>query len=301
MRRIVGQQPEQVEEVGRIGRRQILDPAEERRVAHFDGDEQHLVEREEHRDLQGDGKTAGDRVDLLLLVDLHHLLLLLHLVVGIALLQRGQLRLHRFHLRHRGVGLVGEREEQQLHQHRHQQDRDAEIADQVVEEVQRQEHRLGDEVEPAPVDQEIEVVEPELLVVAAETAERKIDADDAGFLGAGEQPRIGAAGAADRDGLRILQIVGLVGPDGADQIGREPRLQLRVGVGQQRRGPVFVGDAEPAVGDLEADRLGVVDLLVAVFLQALVAEIADQAFVQDVIAGDLRACRAARSARTDTA
>ena len=66
------------------------------------------------------------------------------------------------------------------------------------------------------------------------------------------------------------------------------RLQLRVGVRQQRRGPVFVGDAEPAVGDLEADRLGVVDLLVGIFLQALVAEIADQAFVQDVVAGDLR-------------
>jgi len=39
---------------------------------------------------------------------------------------------------------------------------------------------------------------------------------------------------------------------------------------------------------LKSDRLGVVDLLVGVFLQALVAEIADQAFMQDVIAGDLR-------------
>ncbi len=71
------------------------------------------------------------------------------------------------------------------------------------------------------------MVEPELLVVAAEAAEREIDADDAGFLGAGEQPRVGAAGAADRDGLRVLQIVGLVGPDRADEIGREARLQLR--------------------------------------------------------------------------
>ena len=39
---------------------------------------------------------------------------------------------------------------------------------------------------------------------------------------------------------------------------------------------------------LKLDRLGVVDFLVAVFLQALVAEIADQAFVQDVVARDLR-------------
>ena len=60
------------------------------------------------------------------------------------------------------------------------------------------------------------------------------------------------------------------------------------GVRQQRRGPVFVGDAEPAVGDLEGLQLVFVDFLVAVFLQALVAEIADQAFVQDVIALDMR-------------
>ena len=175
-----------------------------------------------------------------------------------------------------------------LIEHRHQQDGDAEIADQVIEPVQRHEHRLGDEMEPAPVDHEIEVVEAELLVVAAETGERKIDADHAGFLGAGEQPRIGRTGAADRDGLRILQIVGLVGADGSDQVGREPRLQLRGGVRQQRRGPVFVGDAEPAVGDLEVLDLVFVDLRVAVFLQALIAEIADQAFMQDVVALDFR-------------
>ena len=38
------------------------------------------------------------------------------------------------------------------------------------------------------------MVEFELLVVAAVAGEREIDADDAGFLGASEQPRIGAAG-----------------------------------------------------------------------------------------------------------
>ena len=95
-------------------------------------------------------------------------------------------------------------------QHGHQQNGDAEIADQVVEVVERQEHRLGDEVEPAPVDQQIEMVQLELLVVAAVAGQREIDADDAGFLGAREQPRIGAAGAADRNGLRILQVVGLI-------------------------------------------------------------------------------------------
>ena len=45
--------------------------------------------------------------------------------------------------------------------HGDDQDGDAEIADQMEEIVDRQEHRLGDEVEPSPVDQQIEMVEME--------------------------------------------------------------------------------------------------------------------------------------------
>ena len=137
------------------------------------------------------------------------------------------------------------------------------------------------------------MVQVELLVVAAVAGEREIDADDAGFLGAGEQPRIGAAGAADRDGLRILQVIGLITNLGAG-FGEEAGLEAGRGVGQQRRSPIFVGDAEPAIGDIELKtppaiaqngRLG--DGFVAMLLQALVAEIADQAFMQDVVARDL--------------
>jgi hypothetical protein len=43
------------------------------RVAHLDGDEQHLVEREEDRDLDQDGQAARGRVDLLAPVQRHHL------------------------------------------------------------------------------------------------------------------------------------------------------------------------------------------------------------------------------------
>ena len=71
------------------------------------------------------------------------------------------------------------------------------------------------------------------------------------------------------------------------------RLQLGVGRRQQRRRPIFVGDAEPAIGDVEIDafdarRIGleIFHFLVGVFLQAI--EIADQAFMQDVVAGRLR-------------
>jgi len=47
-------QAEQREHAGRIGGREVFDPAEERRMTHFDGDEQDLVEREEYRDLEQD-------------------------------------------------------------------------------------------------------------------------------------------------------------------------------------------------------------------------------------------------------
>jgi hypothetical protein len=179
-RRVERNKAEQIEDVGRVGRREVLDPADERRMAHLDRDEQHLVEREEHRDLHHDRQAARERIDLLLLVQLHQRLLLLHLVVAVALADRHHLGLHRLHLRHRGVGLVGEREEQELHQHGDDQDREAEIADVAIEEVDRLEHRLGDEIEPAPVDQQLEAVEAERLVV---------EVDGLDLLGAGEQPR----------------------------------------------------------------------------------------------------------------
>ena len=222
-RRVERDEAEQVEDVGRIGRRQVVDPAEERRVPHLDGDEQHFIEREEHRDLDGDRQAAGQRIDLLFLVQRHQFLLLLGLVVGIARAQRGHLRLHRLHLGHRGVGLVGEREERRLDQHGDDQDRQAEIADQVVEIIDDDEQRLGDEVEPAPVDQEVEAVELELLLVGV---------DDGDFLGAGEEPRVGRAGRARRDGDAVEQVVGLVGLQRADLAGVVMRLEMRRGVRQ---------------------------------------------------------------------
>src|SRR4029079_5693734 len=118
--------------------------------------------------------------------------------------------------------------------------------------------------------------------------QREIDTDDAGFLGSRKQPRIGAAGAADRNGLRIQQIVGLVVALGADRIGGAGGLTLGGGVGQHSRRALFARDAEPAIGDVEGDGFGFVDFLVAVLLQALLSEIADKAFMQDVVARDLR-------------
>ena len=91
-----------------------MDPAEERRVPHLDGDEDHLVEGEEHRNLDHHRQAAGDRIDAFLLEQRHLRLLLLGAVVGIEVLERGDLRLDLLHLRHRAVALVGEREEGEL-------------------------------------------------------------------------------------------------------------------------------------------------------------------------------------------
>jgi hypothetical protein len=67
-------------EVGSGAARSRIQP-KNGRVPHLDGDEQHLVEREEDRDLDQDRPAARDRIDLLALVERHHLLLLLHPVV----------------------------------------------------------------------------------------------------------------------------------------------------------------------------------------------------------------------------
>ena len=110
------EQAEQVDEGGRIGRREIVDPAEKRRMPHLDRHEQHLVERKEHRNLDHDRQAAGQRVGPDLLVHRHDFLLLARLVVGKALADLHHLRLQELHLAHRRIGFIGEREKRHLDQ-----------------------------------------------------------------------------------------------------------------------------------------------------------------------------------------
>ena len=168
VRRREGQQAEQVDEGRRIGRREIVDPAVERRVPHLDRDIERLVEREEHRNLDDDRQAARHRVGADALVERHHLLVEALLVVAEALAQLRHLGLKLLHLAHRAVGFVGEREEDELDDHRQQHDREAEIADQVIEEVERQEDRLGQEIEPAEIDGAVEARHARLRLVLVE-------------------------------------------------------------------------------------------------------------------------------------
>ena len=94
----------------------------------------------EHRDTDGQDRdeqreAAGQRVDLVLLVELQQLLVLLRLVVLVLLLDLLDLGLHPLHLDHRPRLLRGQRE---LHQHDdqgEQDDREAEAVRAGVEDA----------------------------------------------------------------------------------------------------------------------------------------------------------------------
>src|SRR5436190_8608489 len=199
-----------------------------------------LVQGEEDRDLNNDRQAASKRRHLLALVELHHLLLLLHSVVGMTLLDLLHLRLQLLNLAHRFVGLVLKREEEKLHDDRNDQDRKAKIANDALDEFKQPEQRLGEEIEPAPIDHQIEAVDLVLLL-------DRIDyLDDSG---PGEQAVLIGDLAAGRHDHRILgKIVGLIyiAPALHDVLECSRKLELLIG--DQRGCPVFVGEAQPAAG-----------------------------------------------------
>src|SRR5690606_13653465 len=122
-RRIPRNKPEKISQKQRVRRRQIMNPAKERRMTHFDGDINGLIKREEHRNLHKDRQAAGHRIELFLAVKLHHLLLETRLVILVPFLQRLHLGLHDLHPAKSLVGFVGEREESELDQYRKREDR----------------------------------------------------------------------------------------------------------------------------------------------------------------------------------
>ena len=140
---------------------------------------------------------------------------------------------------------------------------------------------MGNKVEPAPVDHQIEFLDAELGGVVV---------DRRHLLGAGEDPGGGLDGGARRDRLLLAKEIGLV----VDWLNRpacgEARLDRRGLRRNDRRAPVFVGEAEPPAVALEgfgpAGRL--LDVLIGDLLYAAVADHADEAFVQHRIAADRR-------------
>ena len=128
-------------------------------MAQFDRLRQHPVQGQEHRHLYQQREAAADRIDLLLLVQLHHRLLELLAIVAVALLELRHPRLELAHLRHRLVLRRRQRIHQQL-DHQHQPyDRPAPVAEQVVQVLQHPEQpagQRGHDAEAAEVDRPLQ-------------------------------------------------------------------------------------------------------------------------------------------------
>ena len=169
--------PNRLTGVSGSGADRSLIHSDERLVAHFDADQQHLVERVEDRDLEQDRQAAGGRIDLLRLVELQDFLLLALLVVLEALLDRLHLRLNLAHRGHRLELLLRDREHDRADDQRQADDRHAEIADGVEQEHQQVEDRPHEPFEPAPVDRLGKLGDAGILVAV----------EPGLFLGAGEQ------------------------------------------------------------------------------------------------------------------
>ena len=291
--RAVGSQgirPNSREHIGRIGRGKIPDPAEERRVPHLDGDENDLVEREEHRNLDHHRQAAGDWIDALALEQLHLLLLLLDAIVRVEFFQRGDLRLDLLHLRHRLVGAIGEREEGELDKDSNDENGDAEIADDFVDRVDQPEHRDRDHPEPTPVDHQRELLDAELGLVIVD----RID-----LFGAGEDSGRRLERGPGRDRLFRPEEIGLVVLRLHAAAGRKAGVDRGGLLGNDRGAPILVGEAEPAADALVGAHLArvLVDRRVGDFLNrqceadlppAVTDDDADKALMEHRISGDVR-------------
>ena len=103
-------------------------------------------ERDEDRELDEEWQATRQGIDLVLLVELHHLLVLLLLVVLVLRLDLLDLGLGSLHRHHR-FGLLGrQREQHEHHQDGEQDDGDPEVGDQPVEESQDRTEEVEDRV-----------------------------------------------------------------------------------------------------------------------------------------------------------
>ena len=145
-----------------------MNPAEEGSMAHLDRDKEHLVEREEDRNLQQNRQTARDRINPMLLVEPKHLLLQGFFVVFVAFAQDDHLGLQCFHLADRDIGFVGQRQEEKLDHDGERENGEPEVAEQARKVGDRVVNGLCDEVEPAEVYGEVEACNIVFLRVAIE-------------------------------------------------------------------------------------------------------------------------------------
>ena len=162
----------------RVGRRQVVDPADPRRVAQLDRGEQHPVEREEHRDLHEDRQAAAERIDLLDCLYIS-IILACSCCLSSAYCACSAFSFGRddLHLRHRARARVVQRIERALDDDGHRDDRPAPVADDAVQPLEQPEERRRDHGEDAVVDDAIEALgeRGEHVLVLRADVERNVD------------------------------------------------------------------------------------------------------------------------------
>ena len=121
-------------------------------MSQFERDKDHLVKREENRNLHQDRQAASGGVNFFSLVKLHHVALQLLTVIACIFLELLHLGLKLFHLGHGHIGFIRQREQQRLDQQGQSDDRDAHVTDKDIQMMQYPEDRFCQEKEPAPID-----------------------------------------------------------------------------------------------------------------------------------------------------
>ena len=126
-------------------------------MTQFNRGAQHVVQRKEDRHLNNQREAAAQRVYFFRFIQRHHLLALTLFIVAQTLTHGLNLRLQHAHLRHGGVLRFGQRVHDATNDKGDNDDREAPVAEEAVDEFQQLEQRLGDEPQPAVVDGQIQV------------------------------------------------------------------------------------------------------------------------------------------------
>lgn len=126
-------------------------------MTQFNRGAQHVVQRKEDRHLNNQREAATQWVHFFRFIQRHHLLALTLFIVAQTLTHGLNLRLQHTHLRHGGVLRFGQRVHDATNDKGDNDDREAPVAEEAVDEFQQLKQRLGDEPQPAVVDGQIRV------------------------------------------------------------------------------------------------------------------------------------------------
>ena len=202
-------------------------------------------------------------------------MLLLHAVIGINRLQPLHFRLQLLHLAHGFIGLVGKRIEGGFDKNGGDENGDTEIARHGFEHFQKPEQGLGEEIEPTPVDHEIEMIQLQRVMIAI---------DDLHHLGTCKQPlhRSHTATRGDAGGF-LRNEIRLIAVTPTSPIIAKARAYLGIIGGDEGSSPIFVREPGPPTDRGRFNRKRTFFLKVSIInFRKLAFGHANQAFMQNI-------------------